>query len=239
MAFYDHGDVHLRYDVEGDGYPVLAIAPGGMRSENAFWSRAPWNPRTALAADYRIIGMDQRNAGQSAAPVTASDGWATYTADHLALLDHLGIERCHVMGMCIGGPFVLGLLTAAPERFTAAVLLQPVGIEDNRDVLRGLFDDWSAEIAPQHPEAIPSDWAAFGDNMWNGEFVLTATREQVAAIRTPILVMMGNDQYHPSSASREVAALAPDATLIERWRDDDVLAEAHATITTFLATHTP
>ena len=83
--------------------------------------------------------MDQRNAGRSTAPVTADTGWATYRDDQLALLDELGIERCHVVGMCIGGPYIAGLLTRAPERFASAVLLQPVGIDGNRDdVLRHL-----------------------------------------------------------------------------------------------------
>ena len=34
----------------------------------------------------------------------------------LALLDHLGIDRFHVAGMCIGGPYIMGLIQAAPQR---------------------------------------------------------------------------------------------------------------------------
>ena len=127
--------------------------------------------------------MDQRNAGASTAPVGAADGWATYTADQLALLDHLGVEECHVLGMCIGGPYLFGLLMSAHDRFRSAVLLQPVGIDDNRAAFTEMFDGWVDEIGPDHPEAGPDDWAAFRQNMWGGEFVLTATREQVAACR--------------------------------------------------------
>jgi hypothetical protein len=51
--------------------------------------------------------MDQRNAGgRSRAPVTAQDGWHSYAADHIALLDHLRIDRCHLFGQCIGGSFI-------------------------------------------------------------------------------------------------------------------------------------
>lgn len=239
LASFERGPARLTYEVEGDGYPVLLIAPGGMRSANEFWTRMPWNARAALTGSYRVVGMDQRNAGNSVAPVSASDGWSTYAADQLALLDHLGIDECHLLGMCIGGPYVFGLLTAAPERFRSAVVLQPVGIEDNREVLRGLFDEWATELALRHPEAGPADWAAFGDNMWGGDFVLTASREQVAACSTPMLVMMGDDQYHPQSVSREVVALAPRAKLVERWKDDDVLAATDRTIKDFLAEHTP
>ena len=241
MAAFDHADATLHYDIEGrdDGFPVLLIAPGGMRSFNDRWNAMPWNPRTALADTYRVIGMDQRNAGRSSAPVSGADGWATYTGDQLALLDHLGVERCHVVGMCIGGPYVVGLLTAAPERFASAVLLQPVGIDGNREAFDGMFDGWQAELAPDHPEATDADWAAFKSNMWDGEFVLTATREQVASIATPMLVAMGDDEFHPQSTSREIAALAPDVTFLERWKDDESLPATDAAIRGFLARHTP
>lgn len=241
MAAFDHADATIHYDIDGpdDGFPVLLIAPGGMRSFNDRWNAMAWNPRAALAGAYRLIGMDQRNAGRSIAPVSGSDGWATYTGDQLALLDHLGVERCHVIGMCIGGPYVMGLLVAAPERFASAVMLQPVGIDGNREVYDGVFDGWQAELAPQHPEATEGDWASFKSNMWDGEFVLTATREQVAAIATPMLVAMGDDEYHPQSTSREIAALAPDVTFLERWKDDESLPATDAAIRTFLAQHTP
>ena len=50
------------------------------------------------------------------APVSASDGWETYAADHLALLDHLGVRRANVMGGCIGSSYSLGVIEAAPEK---------------------------------------------------------------------------------------------------------------------------
>jgi len=60
--------------------------------------------------------MDQRNAGgQSRAPITAQDGWHTYAGDHIALLDHLRIDRCHLYGQCIGGSFIMSLLKAQPS----------------------------------------------------------------------------------------------------------------------------
>jgi pimeloyl-ACP methyl ester carboxylesterase len=239
MAIFEHDGARLHYEVEGDGFPILVIAPGGMRSANDLWATVPWNPRPALSNRYKIIGMDQRNAGGSTAPVGAADGWATYTADQLALLDHLGVEECHVLGMCIGGPYIFGLLMSSHDRFRSAVLLQPVGIDDNRAAFTEMFDGWADEVGPDHPETGPDDWAAFRQNMWGGDFVLTATREQVAACETPLLVMMGDDLYHPQSTSREIASLAPRATLVERWKDDDVLPDTDATIKRFLAEHGP
>lgn len=236
MPFFEQDDRRIHYETAGDGEPVLTIAPGGMRSAHALWEGQPWDPRQ-LAESYTVIGMDQRNAGESTAPVSGDDGWSTYTADQLALLDHLGIDRCHVIGMCIGGPYIMGLLLAAPERFASAVLLQPVGISDNRAELRGMFDDWAAKIVDDHPEATTADWASFKANMWDGEFVLTATPEQVTTIETPLLVAMGNDVFHPAATSRQIVDLAPNATLIERWREPEHISATNTSIRSFLAEH--
>lgn len=236
MPFFEADDRRIHYEVAGDGEPVLTIAPGGMRSAAALWDGQPWDPRQ-LSPDYAVIGMDQRNAGRSTAPVSGDDGWATYTADQLDLLDHLGIERCHVIGMCIGGPYIMGLLLAAPERFASAVLLQPVGISGNRAELRAMFEDWASTIADDHPEASADDWERFESNMWDGEFVLTATPEQVADVETPMLVAMGNDHFHPAETSRRLVDLAPAATLIEQWREPEHVPATDAAIRAFLSDH--
>ena len=107
-------------DAEGrssaSGFPILTFAPPGCASVIDVWSQpsAPINPTTEFAANYRVIAMDQRNAGgQSRAPITAQDGWDTYTDDHLAVLDHLRIDRCHLYGQCIGGSFIINMLKRA------------------------------------------------------------------------------------------------------------------------------
>lgn len=239
MAFFDRDDVRIHYTDTGTGFPVLSIAPGGMRSTMDKWAAMPWNPLEALKGEYRIIAMDQRNAGDSRAPITADDGWPTYTGDQLALLDHLGVERCHVVGMCIGGPYSLALAMAAPERIASAVLLQPIGLDDNRQAFVEMFDGWAAEIGADHPEADTEVFAAFRHGMYGGEFVFVASRDEIAAMETPLLVAMGDDLYHPQSVSREIAAAGRDVTFLERWKDDDVVAATDASIKAFLAANTP
>jgi pimeloyl-ACP methyl ester carboxylesterase len=244
MAELTRGDVIIAYDLEGpdDGFPVLLIAPGGMRSANSIWNDMPWNPRAALGGDYRLIGMDQRNAGRSSAPVSPDDGWDSMRDDQLALLDDLGVDRCHVVGMCIGGPYIAGLLGAAPERFASAVMLQPVGIEpdgDNRPAFYEMFDNWVGMQDEAHPEVDEATWESFRSNMWDGEFVLTATPEEVAGFDTPLLVAMGNDLYHPQSTSRIIADVAPDVTFVESWKEGDDLAAFDPIAREFLAEHTP
>ncbi|HAY70127.1 alpha/beta hydrolase [bacterium] len=235
MAFFEHDGATIHYQVAGHGFPVLLIAPGGMHSAFNKWALMPWNPLAALTDDFQVIAMDQRNAGQSTAPISATDGWDTYTADQLALVDHLGIDRFAVAGMCIGGPYITGLCMAAPERVAASVILQPIGLDNNHQAFYDMFDGWRAEVAPAHPEADDAAFDAFRSNMYDGEFMFNTTREQAAAIETPTMVLMGNDLYHPESTSRELAELLPTCTFIEDWKDGEALDAASAAIATFLA----
>jgi pimeloyl-ACP methyl ester carboxylesterase len=211
-----------------------------MRSSIPVWEKAAWNPIRELAPQFRLIALDQRNAGESTAPISAGDGWQAYTADHLALLDHLEIERCHVLGGCIGGSFCLGMLAAAPGRVVAGVLQQPIGhTTENRDVFYKLFDDWADEIAQRHPEADAETWKAFRERMYGGDFVFNVSRDDVRAVQSPLLVLMGNDVYHPSGISREIASLAPKARLIERWKEPAIVPETIRGVREFLLSQTP
>jgi pimeloyl-ACP methyl ester carboxylesterase len=233
---FERGDVRIQYAEHGSGFPVLALAPGGMRSAGALWDRAPWNPVAALASTHRVITMDQRNAGGSWAPVTGTESWESYTADQLALLDHLGVDRFHAVGMCIGGPFLLGLLRAVPERVERVVALQPIGLDDNAEAFDGIFDDWAAEQAPQHPEAGPAEWAAYRKALYGGDDVLFSVPESfLPTVTAPVLVLQGNDLYHPRSASRLVASAIPGARLVERWKASADLPAAAEAIAEFLA----
>ncbi|MCC5886432.1 MAG: alpha/beta hydrolase [Gammaproteobacteria bacterium] len=219
MPTFKAGKLSIHYDIEGEGFPVLLLAPGGMRSAAALWERAPFDPRKVLADSFQVISMDQRNAGASRGPVSGADGWHTYAHDQLALLDHLGVQRCHVLGMCIGGPFCLGLMAAAPERIAAGVLLQPIGLDGNRDEFFDLFDGWAAGLRESHPQVADADWAAFRERMFGGEFVFHPDRDTVASLEQPMLVLRGDDAYHPASVSEALADVAPRAELLHSWKE--------------------
>ena len=236
----ENGDVRIHYEERGEGFPVLAFAPGGLRSAIEWWSAAPWDVPDALSGDHRVVLMDQRNAGESWAPVRADDGWDRYTDDHLALLDHLGIERCHLLGMCIGGSFIANLIRRAPERVAAAVVLQPIGLEGNRELFHGSFADFAGKQAEKHPEATEEDWTSFRDNLFGRDDVLfSVPDEAVARFDVPLLVFAGGDEPHPASASSMLADVAPDATLIERWKAPEYNDAARESIAGCLALHTP
>lgn len=240
MATFEYGDVTIHYIERGEGFPVLLFAPGGMRSAAGFWKSSPWNPVTELSDRFRVIAMDQRNAGRSTAPVGPQDGWDSYTADHLALLDHLGIERCHLIGGCIGGPYCLGVIRAAPGRVASAVLQQPIGFDGrNREAFYEMFDGWARELAEARPDVSEEDLRAFRSRMYDGDFLFNVDRDFVRGCEVPMLVLMGNDLYHPEEISREVAALAPKAELVERWKDPEVVADTVKRVRAFLEAHTP
>lgn len=237
MPWFEQGELAIHYELTGEGFPVLLLAPGGMRSAAALWERAPFDPRQVLADDFQIISMDQRNAGASRGPVSGEDGWHTYIDDQLALLDHLGVQRCHVLGMCIGGPFCLGLMAAAPQRIAAGVLLQPIGLDDNRSQFYELFDGWAAELRDQRPELADLHWGAFRERMFGGDFVFHPDRDTVRSLEQPMLVLRGDDPYHPAVASEALAEWAPRAELVQRWKEGDDLAAAVARVRAFLLEH--
>jgi pimeloyl-ACP methyl ester carboxylesterase len=239
MPTFRHDDVELYYEVHGAGFPLLLIAPGGMRSAVPFWERTPFNPITVLSDRFRVIAMDQRNAGRSRGPISASDGWHTYTADQLSLLDHLQVDAFHVAGMCIGGPYCMGLIQRAPDRVASAVLMQPIGLDDNRQAFYDMFDSWADELKPQRPEVSTTAWEAFKHNLYDGDFLFNASRDDLARCRTPLLVLCGNDLYHPRSTSLAIIEHAPNARLIEHWKEGEARDVAIAELRSFLEQHTP
>src|SRR5262249_47663263 len=129
MPFYEKGDVRIRYEEAGSGFPLLVTPGGGLNSRVSNWPTAVINAMEEFTQDFRCITMDQRNAngGESSGPVPVDDPWGAFADDQLGLMDHLGIREFFFMGYCIGGPFALKLMQRAPERVVAAVLCQPVG----------------------------------------------------------------------------------------------------------------
>lgn len=241
MPVFKRDDIEIYYEQQGEGFPVLMIAPGGMRSTIDFWEVAPWNPVDQLDKHYRVIAMDQRNAGSSKAPISASDSWHVYTEDQLALLDDLGIDRFHVVGMCIGGPYITGLIEAAPERVISAVLFQPIGLDNNREAFYQMFDDWAEELkAGAYADVYTEAWESFRSNMYDGDFLFNpkTDREFIAQCQTPMLVLKGQDLYHPESTSREVVELAPNASLVENWREPEFHDDAKRAVERFLSENT-
>lgn len=133
----------------------------------------------------------------------------------------------------------MGLIQAAPKRVTSAVLFQPIGMFNNRQAFFDMFDGWAKEMQPQHPEASDSVFQAFKTSMYGGDFLFNVSRDFVSRCETPLLVLLGNDQYHPQETSRDIVALAKKATLIEKWKEPEHQPAAKRAVLQFLAEHTP
>src|SRR5438093_8456073 len=242
MPTFEHHVASIYYEEFGQGFPILTFAPAGLQSVIDVWSQpsAPVNPTKEFAAHFRVIAMDQRNAGgRSRAPISAQDGWHTYAAAHIAVLAHLGIDRCHLYGQCIGGSFIMSLLKAQPQRIASAVLAQPIGRVGAMAPGRAArFNAW-AETLTDHPEATEKVLDALHQNLYGLGFVYSVDRAFVSSCQTPCLVLAGNDEAHPLPISEEVAKLLPKCEFIREWKQGQALAEAKPRINEFLTRHTP
>jgi pimeloyl-ACP methyl ester carboxylesterase len=173
------------------------------------------------------------------APIAATDDWRNYAADHIALMDHLGFERCHLMGGCIGASFCLTLCEMVPQRVTAAVLQNPIGHAENRDAFAELSALWTKGIRERRPETDEATLRGFTERMFGGDFVFSVTRDFVRRCPTPLLVLPGDDVLHPAAIAAEIAALAPDVAVMQEWKGPAHRDAAIVRVTTFLERHTP
>ena len=241
-------DGHIHYEVHGHGFPVLLFAPGGLRSRLEMWPAPAGGPprpwvdwtRALPEAGFTAIAMDQRNAGQSRTAIEADHGWHTYAADHLALMDHLGFDKFHVLGGCIGGSFCLKAVEAAPARVAAAVLQNPIGRHpDHPDYFPNSHVEWSAEQRAARPDLREDALASFGRNMWDHEFVFCVDHDFVRACPVPAFLLPGTDIPHPAATSAELASLLPGVEVLTDWRGPAHLAEQQRRVEEFLRRHTP
>lgn len=122
--------ITTRYDVSGNGPPLLMYSPGGFDSKLENWAALGVYARTNILAHlrehYTCVTFDRRESGRSGGRVERI-GWADYVAQGCGLLDHLGIDRAHLMGGCVGCSSVIAFAVARPERVRGMVLYSPAG----------------------------------------------------------------------------------------------------------------
>jgi pimeloyl-ACP methyl ester carboxylesterase len=248
MAVYEKGNVQIRYEEAGSGFPLMLIAGGGLNSKVSYFDgRAPFNAIEEFKGDYRCIAADLRNAngGQSSGPLEIDRPWDSYTDDQLGLMDHLGIKKFMVMGFCIGGPFIWNLLKRAPDRVVAAVLAQPSG---SRPEKRDLFynnnsKEWAPKLAERRPDITMEMCDAFLKKMYltNPDFVFTVTRDFVRTCETPVLILPDDVPSHPYAVAMEAAKLAPNSQVsIYPWKEEkETIAIALRHVRMFLRANNP
>ncbi|MGB2571675.1 alpha/beta fold hydrolase [Micromonospora citrea] len=198
MGTFDGADgTRLAYHSSGDG-PALICLPGGPMQASAYLGDLG-----GLSAHRRLVRLDLRGTGESAAPVDP----ATYrcdrqVADVEALRRHLGLERVDLAGHCAGATLALLYAARHPDRVDRLVLLnpspRPVGVEVTDRDRREL-----AELRRGEPW-FPAAFAAF-ERIWAGR----ATADDWAAI-TPFTWGRWDDAAQ-AHHEREASWRNPDA----------------------------
>jgi len=88
MPWYEKGDIRIRYEETGAGFPLLVTPGGGLNSRVSNWPTAVINAMEEFKHDFRCITMDQRNAngGESTGPVPVDHPWEAFADDQLGLI---------------------------------------------------------------------------------------------------------------------------------------------------------
>ena len=226
---------HLYYEVHGSGPPLFLVP--GLGGLGSFWE-----PHAApLAEKFTVVLHDHRGTGQSSLEhIDFSVG--QMAADLLALMDHLGIERAHLVGHSTGGAIGQTIALDAPERLDRLVLSATwpraddyfrLLFDSRKEILRGLGPGayqrasalflWPASWVRDHPEVAAIDDGEAARRMPDPELVL----RRIAAIRrfdrradlhriaVPTLVVgAADDTVTPSWFSEDIGRLIPRAETV-------------------------
>jgi pimeloyl-ACP methyl ester carboxylesterase len=249
MPILEHGSVTIYYEEHGtkDGFPLMLLPPGGMDATVDRWKRIGFVPIESFG-EYRVVVLDQRNAGHSRGPLDFDDPWGGYANDQLRLADYLSFDRFHVVGQCIGSSYALTLAKRVPDRIASAVLVQPIGLEDSNrahwpDLKHFLashfYEVWAQELLRKRPELDSATVEKFAPGMFSGDFVFSVSREDVRRCTTPLLVLPGIDPVHPGTIGREVAKFAQNAEMMEEWKGPELIPKTIERVNGFLKAHTP
>lgn len=200
MRSFTHDGFELAFIDEGQGDPILLIH--GFGSTHAVnWISPGW-VKTLTDAGYRVVALDNRGHGQS----TKSHDPADYTpekmaADAAAFLDHLELNRAHVMGYSMGARIAAFLARGYPDR-VASLVFGGLGIGMVKGV--GEWDIIADALLTTDPESITHErgrmFRAFADQTKSDREALAAciqtsrkllTPDEMAAISQPALVAVG------------------------------------------------
>jgi pimeloyl-ACP methyl ester carboxylesterase len=143
LPYFHNRSVTTHYRIEGDG-PVVAFIHGvGGRLDI-------WDPvLKEFGSGYRILRYDLRGFGEST-KVKGRYEVGSYVEDFVALLDHLGIDRCHVVGFSLGGIIAQGIALVYPARVDRLVLCSTIAGVNAED--RAFLRDRYLALKTSDPE---------------------------------------------------------------------------------------
>lgn len=130
MPTADIEGITTRFEVAGSGPPLLMFSPGGFNATLENWTALGiyrrLNLLDHLTERYTCISFDRRESGQSGGRVERTT-WADYATQGKGLLDHLGIDRAHLIGGCAGCSVLAAFGVNHPGRVAGMVMFSPAG----------------------------------------------------------------------------------------------------------------
>jgi pimeloyl-ACP methyl ester carboxylesterase len=228
MQTFSSDGVRIAFVDEGSGDPVLLIH-GFASSVRYNWREPGWIGFLAHSG-FRAVAMDNRGHGESDKLYDPNDyGAALMAEDARRLLDHLGIARADVMGYSMGARITAFLALAHPGRVRSAIFAGLAGnmvrpMAGTGPIAHALEAD-SIDLVT-NPTA--RTFREFADRTGSDRRALAAcirssreplTREMVARIACPVLVVAGGDDVIAGKAE-DLAALIPGAEALTVPRRD-------------------
>ena len=210
--------IDLCYEVRGSGAPLLLLHGGtGCHSDWAY------SGREQVEREYRLILPDARGHGSS----TNDQPTITHrqcALDMLALLDHLGVERCKAIGISMGGNILLHMATMQPERIEAMVVVSATMYypEQVRKIMAAVpapekqpQSEWE-RMRRQHKlgdEQIIALWE-WTRSLKDSYDDMNFTPEQLATIKARTLVVYGDrDPLYPVEMGVAMYRAIPNSAL--------------------------
>ena len=118
-------DIHYQTYGEGD---TIVFAHGAGGNLLSWWQQIPH-----FSQRYMCVTFDQRGFGHSADELEGP-GSDSFVDDLAGLLDHLNVDRAHLVAQSMGGRTMLGFAVAHPQRTRSLVMADTVGGMDVEEV---------------------------------------------------------------------------------------------------------
>jgi len=115
-GYVDTNGQQIYYEMHGKGKPVILIM--GIGGDSTMW--APYQV-SAFSTRFQVIVLDNRDAGRSS-KATTSYTIADMADDVAGLMDGLGVERAHILGISMGGMIAQEFALRHPDRLDRLVM---------------------------------------------------------------------------------------------------------------------
>jgi len=211
----------MYYEVYGEGSPLVLLHGGVLTIELDFAALLP-----ELVARHTVVAVEMQGHGRTADTGRAITP-AALASDVVGLLDHLGIDRAHVLGHSLGGGVALELAVSHPDRVRSIV---PMSITVRPDGTHEEITDPSKHATSSRMPT-PQDFADMTEAYKRlsphpehfDDFVAMLsgvasqlegwTDEQLAGVTAPTLLMIGDHDFTTVEHAALMLRLIPGSQL--------------------------